>query len=204
MSRHSSPAQSAGRSKLVPLSASPEFRLAPGEPDIRGWGLFANSGNRVGTVDEILIDPETNEVGALVITKEVPGATGGGRIALPIDRVSIDEQQRAVFSDAATDVSDSLPSHDEPRQAEPSNARGVAGDVAARTGGASVTGATVERMADGEQVIKVPIVEEELVVERRPVVKEVVVIRKRPVQESRTVEADLRKERLEIDRKDTR
>jgi uncharacterized protein (TIGR02271 family) len=47
----------------------------------------------------------------------------------------------------------------------------------------------------------VPVVEEELVVERRPVVKEVVVIRKRAVQEEQVVEADLRRERIDVDRR---
>jgi stress response protein YsnF len=35
------------------------------------------------------------------------------------------------------------------------------------------------------------------------VVKEVVVIRKRVVQEDRVVEADLRRERIDVDRRDT-
>ena len=60
---------------------------------------------------------------------------------------------------------------------------------------------TVERTADGGEVVRVPIVEEELVVERRPVVKEVLVIRKRAVRDERVVEADLRREQLHVDRR---
>jgi uncharacterized protein (TIGR02271 family) len=63
------------------------------------------------------------------------------------------------------------------------------------------TAVTVERGANGEEVVKVPIVEERLVVERRPVVKEVLLIRKRAVEDTRTIEADLRKERAEVNRK---
>jgi photosynthetic reaction center H subunit len=47
--------------------------------------------------------------------------------------------------------------------------------------------------------IRIPIMAEELVVEKRLVTKEVLVIRKRRVAEERTVEADLRRERVEVD-----
>jgi uncharacterized protein (TIGR02271 family) len=45
--------------------------------------------------------------------------------------------------------------------------------------------------------IRVPLVEEEVVVEKRPVVKEELVIGKRVVEEREVVEADLKKERFE-------
>lgn len=51
--------------------------------------------------------------------------------------------------------------------------------------------------ADANEIV-VPIVEEELVVETRPVVKEELVIRKETVTEMKTVEADVRKERLDV------
>ena len=50
-----------------------------------------------------------------------------------------------------------------------------------------------------EDAIRIPITEEELVVEKRPVVKEEIVVRKQAVQDTRTVEADLRKERVDVD-----
>ena len=52
----------------------------------------------------------------------------------------------------------------------------------------------------GADEIRVPLIEEELVVEKRPVVKEEIVIRKHAVQETKDVEADLRRERVDIDR----
>jgi uncharacterized protein (TIGR02271 family) len=50
------------------------------------------------------------------------------------------------------------------------------------------------------QEVRVPIVEEEAIVEKRPVVKEEVIISKRPVERQETVEADVREERIEVDR----
>ena len=50
-----------------------------------------------------------------------------------------------------------------------------------------------------EDEIRVPIMEEEVVVEKRPVVKEELVISKDRVQDTETVEADLRKERIDVE-----
>jgi len=51
----------------------------------------------------------------------------------------------------------------------------------------------------GEEEIVVPVVEEEIMVEKRPVVKEEIRIRKRTVEEVEVVEEDVRREEVEID-----
>jgi uncharacterized protein (TIGR02271 family) len=51
----------------------------------------------------------------------------------------------------------------------------------------------------GEDEIVVPIVEEEVVVEKRPVVKEELRIRKEVVEEAEVVEEDVRREEIEVD-----
>ncbi|MBA2534078.1 MAG: DUF2382 domain-containing protein, partial [Rubrobacter sp.] len=51
----------------------------------------------------------------------------------------------------------------------------------------------------GEEEIVVPIVEEEIVVEKRPVVKEEIRIRKQVVEDVEVVEEDVRREEVEID-----
>jgi len=50
-----------------------------------------------------------------------------------------------------------------------------------------------------EDEIRIPIFAEEVVVEKRVVAREEFIVRKRRVTETRTVEADLRRERLDID-----
>jgi uncharacterized protein (TIGR02271 family) len=49
------------------------------------------------------------------------------------------------------------------------------------------------------QEVRVPIYEEEAVVEKRPVVKEEVIISKHPTEKTETVEADIQKERIDVD-----
>lgn len=48
--------------------------------------------------------------------------------------------------------------------------------------------------------IRVPVTEEEVIVEKRPVVKEELIISKDRVQETQNVEADVRKERFDVDK----
>jgi len=51
----------------------------------------------------------------------------------------------------------------------------------------------------GEEEVRIPVSEEELVVEKRPRVKEELVVRKRPVEETQEIEADLRREEIDIE-----
>ena len=51
----------------------------------------------------------------------------------------------------------------------------------------------------GDEAIRIPLTQEEVVVEKRPVVKEEIVVRKHAVQDTQLVEADVRKERVDID-----
>jgi uncharacterized protein (TIGR02271 family) len=51
----------------------------------------------------------------------------------------------------------------------------------------------------GEDEFFVPVIEEEVVVEKRPVVKEEIWVRKHVVEDEETVERDVRKEEIDID-----
>ena len=51
----------------------------------------------------------------------------------------------------------------------------------------------------GEDEVNVPVVEEEVVVDKRPVVKEEIRIRKDVVEDEQVVEEDVRKEEVDVD-----
>jgi sporulation protein YlmC with PRC-barrel domain len=164
------------RARLVRLEDSSDYRLADGEPDVRGWPVVTDDGARVATVSDVLIDRARGEIGGLLVHAKREGRD----IALSLDDVEVDDDAHAIRVrrfDAGAPASEVEPG------AAHIDGRGV----------------TVERTADGEEVVRVPIVEERLVVERRPVVKEVLLIRKRQVAEPRVVEGDVRKERFHID-----
>ena len=66
-------------------------------------------------------------------------------------------------------------------------------------GGATSTMGEATASEIGEDEIVVPVVEEEVVVEKRPVVKEEIRIRKEVVEETEVVEEDVRREEIEVD-----
>lgn len=48
--------------RIVPLSQARDFQLESGAPDLRGWNVFGADGERLGQVDELLVDPATLKV----------------------------------------------------------------------------------------------------------------------------------------------
>jgi uncharacterized protein (TIGR02271 family) len=62
-----------------------------------------------------------------------------------------------------------------------------------------ISGASARDAEIGEDEIRVPLMAEEPVVEKRVVAKEEVIVNKRAVQDEKTVEADLRRERVDYD-----
>ena len=203
------------RQGLVPIGELQGRRLAEGEPDPRGWEVIASDGGRLGTVADLLVDVAAGEVAALVVTAPAEPRTparwaDAPHVVLPVEHADIDPARHTVVPDAigrarlyvlergaigASAIDERAPLRSAP-------AMGSAGDEASLP--ASVRAAprpaeaevTVERGEDGEEVVRVPIVEERLVVQ--PVVTDVLVIRKRRVPDTQVVEADLRRERLDV------
>ena len=66
-----------------------------------------------------------------------------------------------------------------------------------RQGPAEADSGEVEVLPDGS--VSIPVFEEELVIEKRLVVRERVIVRKHTVTEEHQVEADLRRERVEVE-----
>lgn len=195
--RPSTASTSSAGSALVPLSRLTSVRMADGEPDVRGWPVVTSDGGvSLGRVVELLVDPATSEIAALLVAvPQADQAQGGGRSVLPMEHVHIDDRQDRLLADPAA-----LAGYAEPTSAT----AGVPGAVTASgaLSGADLSRATTGRDANGDEVIRVPVVEERLIVEKRPVVTEMLVIRKRAVQTNRVVEADLRRERVEVDQRD--
>ena len=71
-------------------------------------------------------------------------------------------------------------------------------------GGAIPAGGRTTESEIREEEIVVPVIEEEIVVEKRPVVKEEIRIRKEVVEDTEIVEEDVRREEVEVDDETTR
>lgn len=147
--------------RLHRLSDSHHYRIASGEPDIRGWEVRTLAGNHLGEVEDLLIDPSRGEV----VMLDVDLNDSRERVNLPIRSVQLDRGRHYVIVDSGDITSaraavqhESL--HDE---VAAHDTDGRARDV--RYGQTTHTDTT-----------------EETVIERRPVIEEVVV-RRRVVEE---------------------
>jgi sporulation protein YlmC with PRC-barrel domain len=81
--------------RLHRLSESNHYRIASGEPDIRGWEVRTLSGNHLGEVEDLLIDPHRGEV----VMLDVDLNNSPDRVNLPIRGVQLDRSSRCVIVD---------------------------------------------------------------------------------------------------------
>jgi hypothetical protein len=187
-----------GRRGLVPLHHLKDFNIADGEPDIRGWDVRTLSGREIGSVEELLVDPDRGEV--VMLDVDLRGE--GGHAEVPIRAVQLDRDRKVVIVDSGDIQGDAVREvrsrepidrgeavdrdrYDERdrHDADPDRVHDHADHVSSQPAERRTvryndagTGRTTDgttRVGDG--------VEEE-VIERRPVIEEVVV-RRRTVEE---------------------
>ncbi len=138
--------------RLHRLSESQHYRIAGGEPDIRGWEVRTLTGSHLGEVEDLLIDPHRGEV----VMLDVDLNDSDDRIRMPIRNVQLDRSRRCVIVDSG-DIS---AARDVTTTRDVSETRDVR------------YGLMRESNADTNDVV------DETVVERRPIVEEVVVRRR--------------------------
>jgi hypothetical protein len=61
---------------LVPLRSLPQEHLASDDPDVRGWAVLGDDGNRIGDVDDLLVDAEARKVRFLIVSLDPAWARG--------------------------------------------------------------------------------------------------------------------------------
>ena len=76
-----------------------DFEVADGNPDVRGWVLRGNDGQALGTVFELIVEPEAMKVRYLDVELDsrfhIDGH--GNHILLPIGAASLDDDGDNVF-----------------------------------------------------------------------------------------------------------
>lgn len=83
--------------RLVGMDEVDDFKIADGEPDVRGWDVYSSAGVFVGTVDDLLIDPELRQVVMLDI--DLKDSANRGRA--PIKAAWLDRDRNRVIIDSA-------------------------------------------------------------------------------------------------------
>ena len=85
------------RESLVALSTLGSWKVSDGEPDIRGWDVCTVSGRQLGSVHDLMIDPNAAEV--VLVDVDLPGTDR--HTFVPIRVVQIDRARRLVLMDSA-------------------------------------------------------------------------------------------------------
>lgn len=216
------------RDQLTALSQMKNYKVSNDDPDVRGWAVTTPAGEQVGTVHDLLIDPSRMKVEYFAVNSPaggddilVPAASaqldatrrhvlvaglgsfetssrgaGYGAAATESDRArltiaeeelrvgtrEVDAGEVVVAKHVETEhVSQEVPLHHERVRVERRPVSDVRGAVDI-----------------GADEIRIPVIEEEVVVEKRAVVKEEIVISKERVTETERVDADVRRERVDV------
>jgi uncharacterized protein (TIGR02271 family) len=236
---------------LMPLSRMDDFKVAEDDKDVRGWSVIARDGERIGKVDDLLVDTNARRVRYLGVDLDRGLLSGGhsGHVLVPIESVRLDRNDKVLLDSVGRGEVMSLPTYDasmfgrsQAFAGERTTRRDLETDREARltlseeelalgkrpvaAGEVGVSKhvetqhvreavpvmreeVTVERRpvtgtsTDArieEGEIHVPLTQEEVLVEKRVVPKEEVVIKKHQVQGEQVVEDEIRRERAEVHR----
>jgi uncharacterized protein (TIGR02271 family) len=241
---------------LMPLSRMDDFKIASNDPDVRGWDVLANDDKKIGTVEDMLVDRTAREVRYLAVSRDrglFSALTGGGSgyVLIPVSDVRLDRDRKVYLDSLGSSEIGSMQEYDldsfsrsegftqtgtrdrlsSDRLDTEREARLTVSEeelaVGKRTVAAGEVGVqkrvetehvresvpvmreevTVERrpVTDlgtaaeiGEDEIRVPLSQEEVTVQKRVVPKEELVIKKHQVQGEEVVEDDVRRERAEV------
>jgi sporulation protein YlmC with PRC-barrel domain len=195
------PDPSESRRRLASIDDLDGYKVADGEPDVRGWAVTTLNGRELGAVEDLLIDPDRGEV----VMLEIALRDEGVHAEMPLRHVQLDHKRKVVVVDSGdldrgtrSDVRARDRMEDEDRERVRTTYGGGARDVRYgesrdvrpdhddRKGvvqrGTESDEAHRERRAGPAGTPVDDDVVDETVVERRPMVEEVVV-RRRTVEE---------------------
>lgn len=126
-----------------PIDELDDFKVAEGDPDVRGWEVYGADGDRIGAVDNLLVDTTAMKVRYLDVDldDDLVGADRDRHVLIPIGYAQLDEDDDRVIVDRLrTAELGSLPAFThEPvtRDYEAEVRRSFDADFAGEPGGAS-------------------------------------------------------------------
>jgi sporulation protein YlmC with PRC-barrel domain len=93
---------------LVPLKELGKFKVADGDPDVRGWDVFTSTGREIGKVEDLLVDVDSGDV----VMLDVDLRRNDRHTLAPIRATWVDRGAKRVVVDAdeVRDALDDLPS----------------------------------------------------------------------------------------------
>jgi uncharacterized protein (TIGR02271 family) len=177
-------------SNLMPLSRMDDFQVASNDPDVRGWDVIASDGKKIGKVDELLVDSNAREVRYLSVDLDrglLSGRSHSGHAIVSVDEVRLDQSRKVYLDSIGSTEAHSLQSYDyesfnreggsynlgrEGRMDTEREARLTLSEEELAVGKQRVASGEVgvTKHVETERVREsVPVMREEVTVERRPV-----------------------------------
>ncbi len=115
--------------RLIPLRDLDDYKVAEGEPDIRGWNVYTATGREIGEIEDLLVDTDIGEV----VMVDIDLKRDDRHTLAPIKAAWIDRpNRRVVLNTTMFDVDDDIPALH--RRGEPVEISGSRSDAHARTG----------------------------------------------------------------------
>ncbi len=87
--------------RVVPLDQLDDFKVADGEPDVRGWEVIAADGKKIGEVENLLVDTDAMKVRYLDVELDggMLGLGNDRHVLLPIGHARLDRDDDRVLVD---------------------------------------------------------------------------------------------------------
>src|SRR5688572_10102832 len=83
--------------RIAPLGELDDFKVAEGDPDIRGWDVTTQQGDRVGEVHELLVDTQAMKVRYIAVDLDERVAESDRKVLVPIGAAQLDDDDDRVL-----------------------------------------------------------------------------------------------------------
>jgi sporulation protein YlmC with PRC-barrel domain len=101
--------------RIVPLDQLEDYRIAEGDPDVRGWDVLSSDGRRIGEVENLLVDTAAMKVRYLNVEMDSDLMEGDQtrHILIPIGYARLDRKDDQIFVDGLDSASlKTIPAYD--------------------------------------------------------------------------------------------
>lgn len=98
---------------LYRLGELDDYKVASGDPDVRGWTIVDNDNREFGTINELIVDPDKEKVRYLDVVSKGDRASGNEEhLLIPVGVARIDDDDnRVIVRDIDSEFLNSYPAY---------------------------------------------------------------------------------------------
>ncbi|MBB4636539.1 PRC-barrel domain-containing protein [Longimicrobium terrae] len=101
--------------RVVPLGRLSDYKVAEGDPDVRGWEVLASDGRKIGEVEELLVDTTAMKVRYLEVDVDegLMADAGDRHVLIPIGYARLERERDSITVDGLTSTDlHAIPAYD--------------------------------------------------------------------------------------------